>query len=262
MRKALVLLALLAGSVSAEAVRDHRYGRQVRFVGIHPIPKAEGGGVCNIEAPHVHIYAANKLEYRDHGGDAYFVGDPVAYKYEGPKYAYRGPHPIHVDAVVGGEPDTVYCYLEGPHFHSFQPAPGGDADFKLVGDAYFYVGEPPRAFIEARPTFIGINAQYRPLVYTRPVVEVEPPSGWIGARAEFAAPALAIEAPPPVVLDYRGRGRGRGRAVVGGGAMIGADVGVHVALPPPPSIHIGVGVGVSAGAGIGVSGGGHGRGHR
>ena len=49
--------------------------------------------------------------------DNYFVGDPVAYKYDGPKHSYKGPHPIHVEAVVGGDPDVEYCYIEGPHFH-------------------------------------------------------------------------------------------------------------------------------------------------
>jgi hypothetical protein len=227
------------------AVADHHFGKQVRFVGIHPIPKSEGGGMCNIEGPHVHIYAANKLEYRDHRGDAYFVGDPVAYNYDGPKYAYKGPHPIHVEATVGGDPDVVYCYLEGPHFHYFQPPEG--PDFKMQGDAYFYVGEPPHAFIEARPAFIGINAVYRPFVYTRPVVEVEAPTGWIGARAEFAPPEIVA----PVVIDHRGRGHAE---VVGGGAVgVGVGIGVHVAVPPPPSIHIGVGVSGGFGVGGGAS---------
>src|SRR5258708_7961868 len=114
-------LAVIAQPALADHSRDHRFGRQVRFVGIHPIPKAEGGGMCNIEGPHVHIYVANKLEYRDHDGDNYFVGDPVAYKYDGPKYSYKGPHPIHVEAVVGGDPDVEYCYIEGPHYHYFAP---------------------------------------------------------------------------------------------------------------------------------------------
>jgi hypothetical protein len=238
------LILLVMFVLAPVAVADHHFGKQVRFIGIHPIPKAEGGGMCNIEGPHVHIYAANKLEYRDHRGDAYFVGDPVAYNYEGPKYAYKGPHPIHVDAEVGGDPDVVYCYLEGPHFHYFQPPEG--PEFKMQGDAYFYVGEPPHAFIEARPAFIGINAVYRPFVYTRPVVEVEAPTGWIGARAEFVTPDVVVA---PVVIDHRGRGHAE---VVGGGAVgVGVGVGVHVALPPPPSIHIGVGVGVSGGFGVG-----------
>jgi hypothetical protein len=237
----LILLVVLV--FAPVAIADHHFGRQVRFVGIHPIPKSEGGGMCNIEGPHVHIYAANKLEYRDHRGDAYFVGDPVAYNYEGPKYAYKGPHPIHVEAEVGGDPDVVYCYLEGPHFHYFQPPEG--PDFKMQGDAYFYVGEPPQVFIEARPAFVGINAVYRPFVYTRPVVEVEAPSGWIGGRAEFVTPEA-------VVIDHRGRGH----AEVVGGGVIGAGIDVHVAVPPPPSIHIGIGVGVGVGGGIGVGGGG------
>ena len=232
----LILLVVLV--FAPVAIADHHFGRQVRFVGIHPIPKSEGGGMCNIEGPHVHIYAANKLEYRDHRGDAYFVGDPAAYNYEGPKYAYKGPHPINVDAEVGGDPDVVYCYIEGPHYHYFQPPEG--PDFKMQGDAYFYVGEPPHAFIEARPAFVGINAVYRPFVYIRPVVEVEAPTGWIGARAEFVTPEA-------VVIDHRGRGR----AEVIGGGEIGAGIDVHVVVPPPPSIHIGIGVGVGGGFGVG-----------
>jgi hypothetical protein len=123
-----------------------------------------------------------------------FVGDPVAYGWDGPKHAYKGAHPIHVDAVVGGDPDVEYCYLEGPHYHSFAPPEG--PEFKVVGDVYFYVGQPPRAFVEARPTYIGINATYRPLVYARPVVTVVAPVGWIGARAEFGA---VVQIPAPGV---------------------------------------------------------------
>ena len=244
MRTMIFLLLLFAPVADA----DHHFGRQVRFVGIHPIPKSDGGGMCNIEGPHVHIYATNKLEYRDHHGDAYFVGDPAAYKFEGPKYAYNGPHPIHVDAVVGGEPDTVYCYLEGPHFHNFQPPAG--ADFKLEGDAYFYVAEPPQVFIDARPAFVGINTVYRPLAYSRPVVSVEPPHGWIGARAEFAPPRVE----GGVIVDHRGR-------VEGGGGGIGGGISIGVAVPPPPSISIGVGVGVGVGVSGGAGGPHHGRHH-
>src|SRR5512139_3293680 len=111
--------------------------KQVRYVGIHPIPKAEGGGFCNIEGPHVHIFAANKLEYRDHRGANYFVGDPVAYGYDGPRHTYKGHHPIHVHAVVGdSDEDIEYCYLDGPHYHSFAPPAG--PDFEVVGGVNFY----------------------------------------------------------------------------------------------------------------------------
>lgn len=232
MRHRWIFLVLVLFAASP-ALADHKFGRQVRFTGIHPIPKGEGGGICYIEGPHVHIYAADKLEYRTHGDDHVFVGDPVAYGYDGPKYAYKGPHPIHVEAVVGGDPDVEYCYIEGPHYHYFEP-PDGDDDFKLAGNAYFYVGAPPPVMVQARPQYIGINAYYRPFVYARPVVEVEAPDGWIGARAEFMTPAAVVERPGAVVVDHRGE-------VVG--PAVGIEAGVHVAVPMP-SISVGVGVNI------------------
>ena len=218
-------LVLALALLASPALADQTFGRQVRFAGIHPIAKSEGGGFCYIEVPHVHIYQANKLEFRDHGGDHVFVGDPVAYGYDGPRYAYKGPHPIHVERVVGGDPDEEYCYIEGPHFHYFAPPEG--SDFKLAGGAYFYVGDPPRAFIEARPQHVGINAYYRPFVYHRPVVEVEAPVGWIGARAEFVGPVAVLAGPRAAVLA----------------PGVAVEAGVGIAVPVPPSVHVGVEVG-------------------
>src|SRR5688572_8856372 len=174
MRTALLAIAVLVALTGVASAK------QVKYVGIHPIAKAHGGGFCHIEGPHVHIFAANKLEYRDHRGHNHFVGDPVAYGYDGPRHAYKGHHPIHVHAVVGTpEPDVEFCYLNGPHYHYFTPPEG--PEFKVVGDTYFYVSaEPPRAYIEARPAMIEVNAVYTPIVYARPVVEVEAPVGWIG----------------------------------------------------------------------------------
>ena len=202
--------------------------KQVRYIGIHPLPKAEGGGICYIEGPHVHIYGlsgdSDKLQYRDHHGANYFVGDPVAYGYDGERYAYKGHHPIHVAAVVGDDdPADVYCYINGPHFHYFAPPEG--PDFKLAGDAYFYVGEPPRAYVEARPAMMKINAVYQPLVYTRPVVEIDAPVGWIGARAEFVAPAVVVAPPAAAIVAPRA----------------GVSVEAHI---PAPSLHVEVGIGL------------------
>lgn len=199
-------IALLA-SATADADRV----RQVKYVGIHPIAKSEGGGTCYIEAPHVHVYAADKVQYRDHRGQNFFVGDPVAYGYEGPKYTYKGHHPIHVHAVVDDEdPDVEYCYLDGPHYHSFAPPDGSDV--KVVGGAYFYVGTPPKAYVTARPQMVQINAMYKLLVYTRPVVTVAAPVGWIGARVDITAPTVVVPAPgvrvdigvrtPTVIIDH------------------------------------------------------------
>jgi hypothetical protein len=217
----LIMLALVLAVPAAAAGK--KFGKQVRYAGVHPIPKHEGGGICYLEGRHVHIYAANKIEYRTHGDDYVFVGDPVAYGWDGPKYTYKGQHPIHVDAMVGGDPDVEYCYLEGPHYHYSEPPES--PDYKVVGGAHFYVGEPPRAFIDARPTYVGINAVYRPLVYTRPVVEVDAPVGWIGARAEFIGPGVVVG--------------GRG-AVVAPAPGVRVDARVHI---PMPSVRVGVEIG-------------------
>jgi hypothetical protein len=241
MRHIILAIVLVGAAFALPATASKT--KQVRFVGIHPIPKSEGGGICYIEGPHVHIYAANKLEYRDHRGASYFVGDPVAYGWDGPKYTYKGNHPIHVNAVVGDpDDDTEWCYIEGPHYHYFEPASG--PEFKVAGDAYFYVGEPPPVYVDARPAMLKVNAIYTPLVYTRPIVDVEPPEGWIGVR--FAAPAAAVVVAPPSA-----------DAVVVAPA-VGVRVvapSVRIVVPPPPSIRIEAGVGFSVGGGVKVKGG-------
>lgn len=234
---ALASLVLVTGVASAK--------KQVRYIGIHPIPKVEGGGFCNISGPHVHVFAANKLEYRDHGGASYFVGDPVAYGYDGPRHAYRGHHPIHVHAVIGEpEPDVEYCYLNGPHFHYFTPPEG--PDFKISGDAYFYIGTPPPVYVEARPAMVEINAVYTPIVYARPVIEVEPPVGWIGLHATYGVGMGVAVVAPAVVVEPP-----RARAVV--------DAHIHV---PAPTLSVEVGVGVGFGGGVVVGGGGGGHRHK
>jgi len=231
-----IVLAVVIGSSTAYADR-----KQVRYVGIHPVAKSEGGGICYIEGPHVHVFGADKVQYRDHAGANYFVGDPVAYGYDGPKFTYKGHHPIHVNVVVGDDNDDVeYCYLDGPHFHYFAPPEG--PEFRIVGDAYFYVAEPPAAYVDARPAMISINAVYRPLVYTRPVVTIEAPIGWIGARVDLGGPAVVVERPGAAVI------------VPSGGIRVDAEVRI-----PMPSVHVDIGIG-SGPVFIG-GGGGEGRGH-
>jgi hypothetical protein len=212
--------------------------KQVRYVGIHPIAKAEGGGFCNIEGVHVHVYGASKLEYRDHRGANHFVGDPVAYGYDGPRHAYKGHHPIHVHAVVNTpEPDIEFCYLNGPHYHYFTPPEG--PDFRLSGEAYFYVGTPPPVYVEARPAMIEINAVYTPIVYARPVIEVDAPVGWIGLHATYG---IGMGIVTPVVVAPRAHVHTPGVVV---------DARVHI---PAPTLRVEVGVGFGGGVHVG---GGH-----
>jgi hypothetical protein len=221
--RVLAAFAFVALFLTTTASADKKYGKQVRFAGVHPLPKGEGKGMCHIEGPHVHIYAANKLEYRTHDDNHVFVGDPMAYGWDGPKYAYKGNHPVQVNAVVGGPPAVEHCYLNGAHYHYFEPE---QPDFKLVGGAYFYVGTPAPVYLEARPQYVGINATYEPIVYARPVVEVAPPQGWIHAHVDVVGPAVVVDAPRAVVVAPR------------------PVVEVHV---PTPRLEVGIGVNVGGG---------------
>jgi hypothetical protein len=231
LRWILVLACLVATPALAFAGKK---GKQVRYAGIHPVAKGEGKGICHIEFPHVHAYSANKLEYRVVADNHVFVGDPVAYGWDGPRHSYKGHHPVQVNVVAGiGDPYTHYCYLDGPHYHAFEPPAG--PEFKVVGDAHFYVGTPSPVYLEARPAYVGINAVYTPIAYRRPVIEVEAPSAWIMVRPGFVVePAVVIDAHP-------GRGRGPSKhGPVHGGVGVSAGVSVHV---PVPTVSVGVSVG-------------------
>lgn len=231
-RTYILALAVALSSLVATGVA-HADKKQYRFVGIHPIPKKEGGGVCHIQAPHVHLYAAidAKVQFRDHDGWQHFVGDPVAYGWDGDKYAYYGHHPVPVDVIVGDDhPDTEYCYLEGPHYHAWAPPP--TLKVELRGGAYWYVGDFPKAYVEARPVYDPIDVVYEPIHYDRPVVEISvAPPGWYGAVV--VAPG-AVVVPPPVVHPVRPR----------------AEVEVHVPAPSlrvevqVPTVQIGIGGGI------------------
>ncbi|MEZ4362597.1 MAG: hypothetical protein R3B48_20570 [Kofleriaceae bacterium] len=224
--------AWLAAAPSAEASRS----KQVRYAGIHSIPKRQGGGLCYIEAPHVHIYAPDvAVQYRDHHGENVFVGDPVAYGWDGERHSYYGHHPIQVNVIVGDpELDEEYCYINGPHYHAFAPPPAELVDFRVEGGAYFFVGTPEPVYVEARPALIKINAVYEPIVYERPVVTVTPPEGWIGVRFAVEPVRPVVVAPPPRR------------------ATVGIDVIAPVIEVRPPSVEIGIGVGIGVGVGVGT----------
>jgi len=222
LRLAIVVVAVvgLAGVARAKRVKQYKY------VGSHPL----GDGYCYIAAPHVHIVApGNKkrvaLEYRVYEDHYHFVGDPVARGYDGDTVGYYGHHPIALDVVAGahvdGAPHTVvYCYLNGPHFHAYAPAP--DLQFETKGGVYWYVGTYPREYEEEKPELVRINPLYARVEYERPVVEVEPPVAYVGPIVEVHAPAVVVDAPPA-------------RAEV----SAGVEVDVHI---PAPSLHLDVGV--------------------
>jgi len=248
----LALAVAVAPLVLATSVA-HADKKQVRFVGIHPIPKPQGGGVCHIRLPHVHGYGAidAKVQFRDHDGWQYFAGDPVAYGWDGEKHAYYGHHPVPVDVIVGDDHhDTEYCYLDGPHYHAW--APPADLKLELRGGAYWYVGEFPPAYAEAKVVYDPIDVVYQPIVYQRPVVEVNvAPPGWYGAIV-VAPGAVVVHTPaplpPPVV-------RGRGRVQAGIEVYVPAPrVRIEVAVP---TVQFGISGGVIVGGRVGGGGGKH-----
>jgi hypothetical protein len=215
----LVACAALGTAVVAEAGK--KKSKQVKFVGVHPIPKAHGGGLCHIEATHVHVYTPSdvKVQYRVHDDHHYFVGDPVAYGWEGPRHSYYGHHPVHVHHAVGGSERVEYCYLDGPHYHGYAPPPG--ASFEVKAGVNWYVGDLPAAYVDARATYQPINVHYEPIVYERPAVVVEAaPPAWVG---------FTVAAPVVVHGHKHKRGRGHAHGHV--------EVGVVA-----PSLHVEVGV--------------------
>jgi hypothetical protein len=228
----MALLAMTAASAHA---------KQIKFSGMHPIPKAVGGEFCYIEAPHVHVYEPEnaKVLYRVHDDYNHFVGDPVAFGYDGPKHSYYGHHPvvidpsIHVDVDVNVEPVTEFCYLDGPHFHHHAPPAG--ITFELKGGAYWYIGKYPPHYHKHRKVYEPIDVVYQPIEYVRPEVVVEAPAGYIGPIVDVHVDAPAVEVVAPVV-EVEGHGHGHGH--VHGGVSAGIDV--HI---PVPTIEIGIGVG-------------------
>jgi len=199
----MALSAVLAAAAPAEA-------KNSKYKSRHPFR----GGFCSIDVPHVHAYAPTEPRaYRVVDGEYYFVGDPVAYGYDGPRYAYYGSHPVVEVGVSFGAP--VYCYLNGPHYHWYTPPI--EARFETRAGVYWYVGAFEPVYYEEQPRYVVINDVYRPMQYERPVAVVEDaPPGWRAVppgqrRAVVAAPQPQVHvgvgihfgSPPPVVVRER-----------------------------------------------------------
>ena len=215
---ALTLATTLALATPAQA-------KHVRFLGAHPISAKLGGGYCYIDAPHLHAYAPDRAALYQEVGDQYvFTGDPVPFGYDGPKHTFYGQHPI---VTATGEP--VYCLIQGPHSHAFEP-PEGPA-FKVKGDVAFYIGPP----LPAKPARVKlVNAEYRPYVDLRPTVTVEPPPEWQAdvvvdaPSVQVAAPSLQVVAPRPRV-----------EVEVSAPGVVFAPPPPVVFVPPSPHVVIG-----------------------
>jgi len=208
-RLVLVSCFALVAAVSTPAAADPRSShKQVSYVGVHPIPQRTGGGFCNIEGPHVHIYLPDQADvlFRVVGGSYLFVGDPIAYGYDGERHAFYGPHPVPVDELVDRPHDqhdgTVFCYLEGPHYHVYVPPL--TMRFAQRGGAYWYIGEWPSTFQTEGPRYAKINVVYKPLLYSRPVVTATAPVEYHVPEIKLVAvevPSVAIVHVPWIVVE-------------------------------------------------------------
>jgi hypothetical protein len=199
-----LVIALLLGASAAEA-------KHSKFIGGHPIAVRYGGGYCYLEAPHLHAYAPeHQALYQQVDDQNVFTGDPTPFGYEGDKHTFYGHHPV---ITVGTEP--VFCFIDGPHHHPFEPP---DApEYKMKKGVAFYVGPVPAPVLKIRPQRQrAINAEYRPYVALRPTVEVEPPPEWQGEP--WVAPSVTVQGPAATV-------------------QVGAP-GVVVAPPAPPSVQV------------------------
>jgi hypothetical protein len=225
MRKILMLVL----SAASLCISSAAFAHAVRYMSQHPLPRKAGGGFCYIDVAHVHDFGpSDPRMYRQIDGQYYFVGDPSPFEYQGPRYAYYGAHPVAEAHVSFGQP--VYCYLQGPHYHWYQPAAG--ATFELRGGAYWYTGEYAPAYYSERPRYVVVNEAYSPIVYERPVVDVAlVPVGFHGelvgggpgwrARAVVAAPVVA--APPPPAVQV-----GVGINIGGPPVVVGAPGPVYI----------------------------------
>ncbi len=196
------LCGVVVAVVLAVAVRPAE-ARHARFLGPHPIAARLGGGFCYIEAPHLHVYLPDHVAlYQQVGGAYVFTGDPTPFGYEGERHVFYGHHPVL--AVDAEEP--VYCYLDGPHYHAYAPE---GVDFKVKGGVAFYVGAYPPEYVKVKGHRARlVNAEYRPFVTVRPVVQVAPPPEWRGevvvgpprVEVEVRAPGVMVVPPPPVLV--------------------------------------------------------------
>jgi hypothetical protein len=201
------LTLLLVGLAAVAGLAATAHAHQVEYVSPHPVPPKFGGGFCHIDVPHTHNYPPDdRRMFRENRGQQFFVGDPVPFDYDGPRYVYFGAHPVLEAEMRFGYP--VFCYIKGPHVHGYQPPP--QAPYQLSGGAYWYVGSFPPVYYQERPHHAVINEAYTPIRYDRPRVDVtaapagvraEIPLGGPGWRAAAGAgePPAPVSVPPPPV---------------------------------------------------------------
>ena len=133
----LVASLLLVGTASA--------GDLVHYHGIHPIPEAYGGGICDIQETHAHEYVPVDLDYYQvQDGVYYWIGDPGDEVEIVELYWYEYHHPVPL--LWGGG----YCYIVGPHRHWWSPHAHFRTYYVVRNGRYLYRGPWGKRYRKAR----------------------------------------------------------------------------------------------------------------
>ncbi len=168
------------------------HAQVIHYQGPHPLPPRLGKGMCWIEGPHVHRYAPHQALLYVRVGPAYvFVGDPVEFEDDTPRYAYYGNHPVFWFRPGHGRVGHHYCYIHGPHFHWYAPPARVEAKYKRKGGVLWYVGPHPKWYRKHNWRARAWDHHYRRHKFHHPVVSVAPPSGWVGVVV--SAPGVKVK---------------------------------------------------------------------
>lgn len=204
MKRIAVATVVALGLVGSAAGRAE--AKQYRYVGVHPIGTDADDGFCYIEVAHVHVFAPKRVKvmYRVVDDHNHFVGDPVAFGYDGPRHAYVGHHPVDVTVAVPHlhiEPPSaaIHCYIDGPHFHHYEPPPA--LRFEVKAGAHVYVGPYEPNYEVERRQYIAINPIVTRIDYERPEVEVvDEVELRAGFEVHVPAPTLEVQVGIPGVI--------------------------------------------------------------
>jgi hypothetical protein len=132
----LPLITALIIAVAPTALADPRAYR-----GPHPIDL--DGNWDFAEELHVHDDLPVGTEpFAEVDGALVFLGDPIAYGWEGAVYTFRGAHPIPASMGRG------YCAMTGEHQHTFAPE---GAHRRESAGAYVYTGAMRGGYAMVRP---------------------------------------------------------------------------------------------------------------
>lgn len=202
--RGLLLLGFLVAMGGSALSKEPRGTTIVEFYGPHPIDPGVHSGLCGIEGPHMHSYRPHdEVLYVTDGPYYTFVGDPTEFEQPPVSYSYYGHHPVWWTH----DPGEHYCYITGPHHHGYEP-PHSD-DYTERGGAYWYVGARPVWYERHKARGHRIDDHYHDHVIVRPVITVEPPSGWIGVTigiggigVEVGRPVHVIERPTTIIYEH------------------------------------------------------------